>query len=54
MYAPPNTIIGLAEIFKEDAEIDEKQLTEYADYIRNEGLQLTKLVDDIIGLDSFE
>jgi signal transduction histidine kinase len=49
-----NSIIGLAEILKEDARIDEKHRIEYASYIRNEGLRLTKLVGDIIGLDSLE
>ena len=51
---PLTSIIGFAEILEEDIQIDENQRIEYASYIRSEGLRLTKLVDDLIGLDSLE
>jgi signal transduction histidine kinase len=51
---PLTSIIGFAEVLKEDVQIDEKQRREYANYIRNEGLRLTKLINDLIGLDSLE
>jgi signal transduction histidine kinase len=51
---PLTSIIGFAEMLGEDVQIDENQRMEYASYIRNEGLRLTKLVDDLIGLDSLE
>jgi len=51
---PLTSIIGFAEMLGEDVQIDENQRIEYASYIRNEGLRLTKLVDDLIGLDSLE
>ncbi|MGD1046786.1 MAG: HAMP domain-containing sensor histidine kinase [Bacteroidota bacterium] len=51
---PLTSIIGFAEMLEEDVHIDENQRKEYASYIRNEGLRLTKLVDDLIGLDSLE
>jgi signal transduction histidine kinase len=51
---PLTSILGFAEILEEDVLIDEKQRAEYASYIRSEGLRLTKLVDDLIGLDSLE
>jgi two-component system, OmpR family, sensor histidine kinase ResE len=51
---PLTSIIGFAEMLGEDIQIDENQRIEYASYIRNEGLRLTKLVDDLIRLDSLE
>ena len=51
---PLTSIIGFAEMLEEDVHIGENQRIEYASYIRNEGLRLTKLVDDLIGLDSLE
>ena len=51
---PLTSIIGFAEMLEEDIQIDENQRMEFASYIRNEGLRLTKLVDDLIGLDSLE
>jgi signal transduction histidine kinase len=51
---PLTSILGFAEILEEDIRIDEKDRAEYAGYIRNEGLRLTKLIDDLIGLDSLE
>lgn len=51
---PLTSIIGFAEMLSEDIPIDEHQRVEYASYIRNEGLRLTKLVDDLIRLDSLE
>jgi signal transduction histidine kinase len=51
---PLTSIIGFAQMLEEDAQIDEKQRIEYANYIRNEGLRLTKLISDLIGLDSLE
>jgi two-component system phosphate regulon sensor histidine kinase PhoR len=51
---PLTSIIGFAEMLEEDIHIDDNQRIEYASYIRNEGLRLTKLVDDLIRLDSLE
>ncbi len=51
---PLTSIIGFAEMLEEDIQINENQRIEYASYIRNEGLRLTKLVDDLVGLDSLE
>jgi two-component system, OmpR family, sensor histidine kinase ResE len=51
---PLTSILGFAEILEEDVEINENQRIEYASYIRNEGLRLTKLVDDLIELDTLE
>lgn len=51
---PLTSIIGFAEVLEEDAQIGEKQRIEYASYIRNEGLRLTKLINDLVGLDSLE
>jgi two-component system phosphate regulon sensor histidine kinase PhoR len=51
---PLTSIIGFAEILEDGYHIDEHQRMEYASYIRNEGLRLTKLVDDLIELDSLE
>jgi signal transduction histidine kinase len=51
---PLTSIIGFAEMLGEDNQVDEHQRVEYASYIRNEGLRLTKLVDDLIRLDSLE
>jgi signal transduction histidine kinase len=51
---PLTSIIGFAEILEDGYHIDEHQRIEYASYIRNEGLRLTKLVDDLIELDSLE
>jgi len=51
---PLTSIIGFADMLGEKIPIDENQRLEYANYIRNEGLRLTKLVDDLIRLDSLE
>jgi signal transduction histidine kinase len=51
---PLTSIIGFAEILEDDIQIAEIQRIEYASYIRNEGLRLTKLIDDLIELDSLE
>jgi two-component system phosphate regulon sensor histidine kinase PhoR len=51
---PLTSIIGFAEILEDGNHIDEHQRIEYASYIRNEGLRLTKLVDDLIELDALE
>jgi signal transduction histidine kinase len=51
---PLTSIIGFAEMLGDDIPIDENQRIEYASYIRNEGLRLTKLVGDLIRLDSLE
>jgi signal transduction histidine kinase len=51
---PLTSIIGFAEVLKEDIQLNEKQRKEYANYIRNEGLRLTKLINDLIGLDALE
>ena len=51
---PLTSIIGFAEILEDDMQIAEIQRIEYASYIRNEGLRLTKLIDDLIELDSLE
>jgi len=45
---PLTCIIGFAEMLEYDILIDEKQRMEYASYIRNEGLRLTNLINDII------
>jgi len=51
---PLTSIIGFAEMLEDDIPVDENQRMEYAGYIRSEGLRLTKLVDDLIRLDSLE
>jgi signal transduction histidine kinase len=51
---PLTSILGFAEILEEDDHINENQRIEYASYIRNEGLRLIKLVDDLIDLDCLE
>ena len=51
---PLTSIIGFAEILEDDMQIAEIKRIEYASYIRNEGLRLTKLIDDLIELDSLE
>ena len=51
---PLTSIIGFAEILGDDIRIAENQRIEYASYIRNEGMRLTKLIDDLIELDSLE
>jgi two-component system sensor histidine kinase ResE len=51
---PLTSIIGFAEILEDAIQIAENQRIEYASYIRNEGLRLTKLIDDLIELDSLE
>ena len=51
---PLTSILGFAEILEEDVQIDEDQRIEYASYIRNEGLRLTKLINDLVELDSLE
>jgi two-component system phosphate regulon sensor histidine kinase PhoR len=52
--SPLTSIIGFAEILEEKGEMDEQQRAEYASYIRQEGLRLTKLIDDLIELDALE
>jgi signal transduction histidine kinase len=51
---PLTSIIGFAEMLGENIPLEECQRIEYASYIRNEGIRLTKLVDDLIRLDSLE
>jgi two-component system sensor histidine kinase ResE len=51
---PLTSIIGFAEILKDEIPIDEQQRIEYASYIQCEGLRLTKLIDDLIELDALE
>jgi two-component system, OmpR family, phosphate regulon sensor histidine kinase PhoR len=51
---PLTSIIGFAEILEDDSHIAEDQRIEFASYIRNEGLRLTKLIDDLVGLDCLE
>jgi signal transduction histidine kinase len=51
---PLTSIIGFAELLEDDIQIAEIQRIEYASYIRNEGLRLTKLIDDLIELDALE
>jgi signal transduction histidine kinase len=51
---PLTSIIGFAAILEEDEQIDEEQRTEYAHYIRNEGLRLAKIVGDLIDLGALE
>jgi len=51
---PLTSIIGFAEILKDELPINEHQRMEYAHYIQSEGLRLTKLIDDLIELDALE
>ena len=51
---PLTSIIGFAEVLKDEVQIDERQRIEYASYIQSEGLRLAKLIDDLIDLDSLE
>ena len=51
---PLTSIIGFAELLGEDIQIDDNQRSEFAYYIRNEGLRLAKLVEDLIQLDALE
>ena len=51
---PLTSIIGFAEILKDEVPINEEQRIEYAGYIQREGLRLTKLVDDLLELDALE
>jgi signal transduction histidine kinase len=51
---PLTSIIGFAEILEDNIQIAEHRRIEYASYIRNEGLRLTKLINDLIGLDALE
>jgi len=51
---PLTSIIGFAEILEDESQINEDQRIEFASYIRNEGMRLTKLIDDLIGLDCLE
>jgi signal transduction histidine kinase len=51
---PLTSIIGFAAMLEENERIDENQRTEYARYIRNEGLRLAKIVNDLIELDALE
>jgi signal transduction histidine kinase len=51
---PLTSIIGFAAMLEENKRIDEKQRTECAHFIRNEGLRLAKIVSDIIELDALE
>jgi signal transduction histidine kinase len=51
---PLTSIIGFAEILEDNIQIAEKHRIEYASYIRNEGMRLTKLIDDLVELDSLE
>jgi len=51
---PLTSIIGFAAMLEENDQIDERQRTEYAHYIRHEGLRLSKIVGDLIELDALE
>ncbi len=51
---PLTSIIGFAAMLEENEQIDKRQRTEYAHYIRNEGLRLAKIVGDLIELDALE
>ena len=51
---PLTSIIGFAEILKDEIPVNEQQRIEYASYIQREGLRLTKLIDDLIELDALE
>ena len=51
---PLTSIIGFAAMLEENEQIDERQRTEYAHHIRNEGLRLAKIVCDLIELDALE
>jgi two-component system, OmpR family, sensor histidine kinase ResE len=51
---PLTSIVGFAALLEEIDHIDDSQRTEYAHYIRNEGLRLTKIVNDLINLDALE
>jgi signal transduction histidine kinase len=51
---PLTSIIGFAAMLEENKRIDEKQRSECVHFIRNEGLRLAKIVNDIIELDAIE
>jgi signal transduction histidine kinase len=51
---PLTSIVGFAALLEDNEHIDERQRTEYAHYIRNEGLRLAKIVSDLIDLDALE
>jgi signal transduction histidine kinase len=51
---PLTSIVGFAALLEDIEHIDDGQRTEYAHYIRNEGLRLTKIVTDLINLDALE
>jgi signal transduction histidine kinase len=51
---PLTSIIGFAEMLEESLKIDDNRRVEYARHIRNEGLRLSKLIDDYLELESLE
>ena len=51
---PLTSIIGFAEILRDEVQIDEHRRMEYASYIQSEGWRLTELIDDLIDYDSLE
>jgi signal transduction histidine kinase len=51
---PLTSIVGFAALLEDIEHIDDSQRTEYARYIRNEGLRLAKIVNDLINLDALE
>lgn len=51
---PLTSIVGFAALLEEHEHINDDQRAEYAGYIRNEGLRLTKIVTDLINLDALE
>ena len=51
---PLTSIVGFAALLEDDENMDDGQRTEYARYIRHEGLRLAKIVSDLIDLDALE
>jgi two-component system, OmpR family, phosphate regulon sensor histidine kinase PhoR len=51
---PLTSIIGFAEMLEDSKEIDSKTRTEYAQFIRKEGLRLAKIVEDIVTLNALK
>lgn len=51
---PLTSIVGFAALLEDDENMNDGQRTEYARYIRHEGLRLAKIVSDLIDLDALE
>jgi len=51
---PLTSIVGFAEMLAESEGIDDHRRVEYARYIMNEGLRLSKLITDYLELESSE